>query len=463
MFEFTAALRRAPRITTHHDVALLTEEVVPVIRRSSPAVVHGVDPRPPVNGHVDRVLFGGIEIDRLHHPAVQLFPGIIGEREELAGCHGVFGQRLPQAGVVFEQTDLAPLAVAQDIHRRRVRIAVVVDGVVKRLAPAHPVSARRLVQLGHPPLQIHLGQVLLRGACPGPREIDHLPLGIIALHGGDVPRSAGQLLVLLARAHMIEVIVPILHARHEKRAVLQECEVVLNRNVRGRLLDEKLLSGRRTVFSHHAKVEAKQLHLVLVPIHAHDHQIIGAAHPHDARDVIVPVHLAQCGLASGGHLHGIDAHCRVDFSGLWVLECVGGRVKRPVHRHAELPNRGLVKPIESDVLTIRRPEEPTVLAELLFVDPIRSAVDDSVPLSIIGELYFGLSSTEIGHMKVVVHHVSHFVTLRREGGQPNGLAVLAKRSPHLSTPQRVNMIVCRVAVAINRLLVAAHQHLFLIG
>ena len=307
MLEFPATLRRAAGVAAYHDVTLLAEQVVPVIRRAAPAVVDRIDTRAAIDGHVDRVQLGRIEVGGLHHPAVQLLTGIAGEREELPWGHRIIGQRLLQTGIVFEQTDLAPLAVAQDIHRRGVRIAVVVDGVVKRLAPPHPMGSRRLVQLRHPPLQVHLGQMLLRGPSPGAGEIDHFPLGIIALHGGDVPIAGGQLLVGLSRTDVVEVVVPILHARHDERAVLQEREVVLNGDVRRGLLDQNLLGLGRAPLGQHFKIETKQLHAVLMAVHPHHHQHLSLPHPHDAGDVVVRIYPGQNRFPPGGHVHHMDA------------------------------------------------------------------------------------------------------------------------------------------------------------
>ena len=80
-----AALRGAARIDAGHDVALLGEQLMPVVVGTAPTVGYGINTRPSVDRDVNGVGLALVKTGWLDHPSVEVNTGIVGEGEKLLG------------------------------------------------------------------------------------------------------------------------------------------------------------------------------------------------------------------------------------------------------------------------------------------------------------------------------------------------------------------------------------------
>ena len=440
---------------------MLGKQLQPPIVAVGPRVEHRLVTRTAIDVNQHRIFLRGVEVGRQNLPSVDVDLLTIGQSEGgIADLHEfllteIKGlQLLGKLVVVLKHTHQLALVRVKLVLRRLGNGRVDINKVAEVVAEAGVVGARATNHLAHLTLQVDGIDLTVDGGVLGGLEIDFL--AVEAVNGGHVPRAVGELLHHCA-VHIIKVDVVVAAAfrGHQKAfAVLKEVPVVGDVDVVfvGLVIKHAALAR--------GGIGGQNLQVVLVTVEALDGQHVGVLRPGDAGQVDV-------GLGARVHLHGLAACEVVDVNAddgvvlarLGVLEAVPIGIEAFKLLHLELAHVALVKLHESDLLAVGRPVKALREAELFFINPVRSTIDNVIIEAVVSELFL-LPCRQVLDEEVVVAHESHFGGIGRESSQTL-LAVLRKRLQGLGV-EVVDIIIRVERMAVDALHIGEAQHLVLV-
>ena len=150
-------------------------------------------------------------------------------------------------------------------------------------------------------------------------------------------------------------------------------------------------------------------------------------------------------------------YLRVLLARLRIFIGIIGRIKPVaiIHLHGVFGNLTLVRTHKSQVFAIRRPCHQVGDGKLLLIHPVGNAIQDLVPLTIFRDLHLGVV-IKLTNPDVVILHVSHHATVRREG-RDHLLAARVRDRLHVVATHIVVVHHRFARTAINRLRLPPHQ------
>ena len=418
----TASARAA---SVHNDIDVALACHITFIERAAeeaevPRVGHFLRAGAAVLVHDDGIALRGVEVARLHHPAVELHALRGGEGEKFVLREERLNALL-EGGVVHERREqLAVGCGAQRSDGRQGGGGIDVHKVAQALRKDGRVGARLGGEFLLAPVLVGAIHGLAQRTFLARGVVERARLGVAAVEIGHVVAAARHLLHQLP-GEVVEIEVAEAVAVGEVgEIVAEEFEAAVGR------LSDVLLGG----FAHGegalrgARVADVDVHLVLQAVEGHDGEFVGIVGKLDAGHVAVAIH---------GHLHGarhavFDVECQHRHGGVArachgvfvavrtgvfvILHALGAQALEFLHvvdRHLALV---VAHPGEHGAVGVE--VEGAVCGKLLFVHPVGNAIDDFVELAVLRHLALRVAVEQLDEEEVAAAHECHLIAVGRE-------------------------------------------------